>query len=54
MGLVIVGGVLAGSVGLGALYDYVTKRRGRNNSRFGRAPGNTSHTAQGEHNSFII
>jgi hypothetical protein len=54
MGLAIVGGIIAGSVGLGALYDYVTKRRGRNVNRFGPAPGNPSHTAQNEHNSFTV
>ena len=54
MGLIIVGGILVGSVGLGALYDFVAKRRGRNGGRFGRAPGNPSHTAETEHNSFII
>jgi hypothetical protein len=54
MGLIIVGGILVGSVGLGALYDFVAKRRGKNGGRFGRAPGNPSHTAETEHNSFII
>ena len=54
MGLVIVGGILVGSVGLGVLYDFVAKRRGRNGSRFGGAPGNPSQTAETEHNSFII
>ena len=42
MGLVIVGGILVGSVGLGVLYDFVAKRRGRNGSRFGGARGNPS------------
>jgi hypothetical protein len=53
MGLAIVGGVLVGSVGLGALYDYITKRRGRTANRFGRTPGNPSHTAQSERNTLI-
>ena len=53
MGLVIVGGVLVGSVGLGALYDYVAKRRGRNVNRFGRTSGNPSRTAQSERNTLI-
>jgi hypothetical protein len=52
MWLVIAGGVIVGSVGLGALYDYVAKRRGRNVS-FGSSPGNPSHTAQSEHNSLM-
>ena len=54
MGLVIVGGIVAGCVGLGALSDYVAKRRGRSFSRFGSSPGNPSHTAQSEHNSFTV
>jgi hypothetical protein len=53
MWLAIVGGILVGSVGLGALYDHVAKRRGRNVS-FGRSPGSPSPTAQSEHNSFTI
>jgi hypothetical protein len=53
MGLAIVGGVIVGSIGLGALYDYVAKRRGRSFNRFGRSNGSPSHTAQSEHNTLI-
>jgi hypothetical protein len=53
MWLAIAGGILVGSVGLGALYDHVARRHGRNIS-FGRSPGNPSPTAQSEHNSFTI
>jgi hypothetical protein len=49
MWLAITGGILAGIVGLGALYDYVAKRRGERVS-FGGAPGTASFTAQSEHN----
>jgi hypothetical protein len=52
MWLVIAGGILVGSIGLGALYDHVARRRGRDVS-FGSAPGNTSFTAQSEHNSLL-
>ena len=52
MWLVIAGGILVGSIGLGALYDYVARRRGRDVS-FGSAPGNPSFTAQSEHNSLL-
>jgi hypothetical protein len=41
--LIIVGAALVGCVGLGALYDYVARRRGRNES-FG-SPGDPSITA---------
>jgi hypothetical protein len=53
MWLAIVGGVLVGSVGLGALYDHLARRRGRN-VNVGSSPGNPSPTAQTEHNSFTI
>ena len=43
MFLVIVGAALVGCVGLGALYDYVARRRGRNES-FGSS-GDPSMTA---------
>jgi hypothetical protein len=54
MFLAIVGAALVGCVGLAALYDYVARRRGRNES-FG-GPGEPSITAgpsitvQSEHN----
>jgi hypothetical protein len=54
MFLVIVGAALVGCVGLGAVYDYVARRRGRNET-FGSSgdPSITappSFTAQSEHN----
>jgi hypothetical protein len=53
MWLVIAGGVLVGSVGLGALYDHVARRR-RQDVSIGSGAGQPSHTAQSEHNSFTI
>jgi hypothetical protein len=53
MWLIIAGGVIAGSVGLGALYDYRARRRGRDVS-FGSSPASPSLTAEGEHNGPII
>jgi hypothetical protein len=53
MWLIIAGGVIAGSVGLGALYDYRARRRGRDVS-FGSSPSSPSLTAEGEHNGPII
>lgn len=50
MFLVIVGAALVGCIGLGALYDYVARRRGRN-ERLGSSGGTPSFTAQSEHNS---
>jgi hypothetical protein len=52
MWLIIAGGILVGSIGLGALYDYLARRRGRNAS-FGKAPGNPSFTAQSERSSLL-
>lgn len=49
MFLVIAGAALVGCIGLAALYDYVARRRGRNES-FGSSAGNPSFTAQSEHN----
>lgn len=50
MFLVIVGAALVGCIGLAALYDYVARRRGRNES-FGSSGGTPSFTAQSEHDS---
>jgi hypothetical protein len=50
MFLVILGSALVGCVGLAALYDYVARRRGRNES-FGSSGGTPSFTAQSERNS---
>jgi hypothetical protein len=52
MFLVIVGAVLVGCIGLAALYDYVARRRGRNESfgSFASSGGTPSITAQSEHN----
>jgi hypothetical protein len=49
MWLAIGGGVLVAAVGLGALYDYVARRRGRDVS-FGSSSGSPTVTAQSEHN----
>jgi hypothetical protein len=49
MWLIIGGGVLVGAVSLGALYDYVARRRGRDGS-FGGSTASPSVTAQIEHN----
>ena len=53
MWLVIVGGVLVGFVGIGAIFDHVARRRGRSSS-FGSSAGSPTLTAQNEHNSTII
>lgn len=48
MFLAIVGAALVGCIGLAALYDYVARRRGRNES-FGSSEGTPSFTAYSEH-----
>jgi hypothetical protein len=48
MFLVIVGAAIVGCIGLAALYDYVARRRGRNES-FGSSGRTPSLTAQTEH-----
>jgi hypothetical protein len=50
--LVIVGAALVGCIGLAALYDYVARRRGRNESfgSFGSSGGAPSISAQDQHN----
>jgi hypothetical protein len=53
MWLVIVGGVLVGIVGIGAIFDLVARRHGRSSS-FGGNTGSPTITAQTEHNSTII
>jgi hypothetical protein len=52
MFLVIVGAAIVGCIGLGALYDRVARRRGRNESfgSFGSSGGTPSVTAYSEHN----
>ena len=51
MWLAIAGGIVVGCVGLAAVYDKVTQRRGKN-ATFGSAPGTASFTSQSDHTGF--
>jgi hypothetical protein len=49
--LAIAGGIVVVGVGLAAVYDKVTQRRGRN-ATFGSAPGTASFSSQSDHTGF--
>jgi hypothetical protein len=51
MWLAIAGGVVVVCVGLAAVYDKVSQRRGRN-AAVGSAPGNASFSSQSDHTGF--